>query len=161
MKAEVYFGALEAIHQLWEAMDRNDHGTILRLLSPDCRWLREGWCVGRDAISASLELRGKKVTRHLVTNLRVREAEGLLNCRYTLLFFGHELAEGQVPPFKTTGPRAADYWVTLLPHEGGWRFSELRGELIFDRVDTLIADVVNRPGVGESTRRGDLPDAKA
>lgn len=78
------------VNRLWTGLDRRDYSFVLSVLAPDCRWLREGWVEGHDAIARSLDLRPPTVVvRHVVTNLVVDpHADGWLATYLVMAFIG-------------------------------------------------------------------------
>ena len=72
MKAAPLSAIEQCIYQFWAALDRNDYPAVLELLTSDCRWRRDDWLEGHEAIRRALDERPRdRVTRHLVNNLRL------------------------------------------------------------------------------------------
>jgi catechol 2,3-dioxygenase-like lactoylglutathione lyase family enzyme len=105
MKANPIFAIEQCIYQFWIALDRNDYSAVLALLTPDCRWRRDDWLEGHEAISRALHARPRdRVTRHLVSNLRlVRNGTDWI-ASYLLTAFAGQDTGGQGAPCVSAAP---------------------------------------------------------
>lgn len=122
--------------EFWGAMDARDYFRLLQRLSPACRWHRDRVCVGYDDILESLNQRDTRiVSRHVSNNLVVQPAIDGYDCRYTLTIYSYaRKAPEEGPPHTITGPKVADYFAKLTKVEGHWLASEIRADLVFERM---------------------------
>ncbi|WP_374572197.1 nuclear transport factor 2 family protein [Phenylobacterium sp.] len=133
--ATTYGELAQLAHRFWGALDRNDYGGLLRLVTTDCRWNRGGrWREGgADIEAALLERPAGLFVRHLITNLEAELREdGSAVCSYYLSAFSSRAAKDGPPPYPAAAPvLMADYRAVCVRTETGWSYKELGGATTF------------------------------
>lgn len=130
----VYVTILQQTHELWRAVEHFEYDKVMALLTPDCRWKREGkWFEGIENIRASMEGRSTaRLVRHILSDFVMeRDGDGVVS-RYLLAGVHSGGAPEKAPPYSTTNlRRIGDCADRLVETPEGWRFAVLEPSAIF------------------------------
>lgn len=132
MTAEDAMQIGQTVLRFWRDLDRRDYATMVAVLAPDCRWLRETWIEGPEAILASLGRRPATLTtRHLATNLVISALEDGAEVQHLVTTFAGEQGAGEGPLPIAAPILVADLAMALAYRDSRWLISRIEPSIIF------------------------------
>jgi hypothetical protein len=125
---------MSTIHCLFQHLDDGEFEAVAALFAAEGVWHRMGVpMIGPQGVLVGLRARPSDLsTRHLVTNMVVKEAESGVTARYYVTIFEHKGAVSEAPPIAL--PHAIFLSTdSLVEAHGGWQFTSRSPKLVFKR----------------------------
>ena len=130
----IYAECLQLITTLWDICDRGPYERLLEIMTPDCRWRRQGrWYEGTANIIAYLQRFRDTVARHTISNVMVEQRGTDLVVRYCVVTFHTKREEGAAEPYSIKGTDRLVDNVAICARSGKTLLlKELSQQQIFD-----------------------------